>query len=223
MSADGLYRKYIVERVDGSTAPGGKHENCRYFVLDLDHDPHARGALWEYASACSGTHPALAADLRELAGELHRKAHPEPLEERIGKLREAAAGAYDDQPDAGASPAHVDPDNLAHILTRRPRYAAKPGMLLGAAGRVWRVTHPGQRSPFPDTWLPVLSDAATAGVLLEWLALEADGVGCERLRTDGGAPRWCVTAHRAGELRAAEHEDLGVAVALVLLALGGAL
>ena len=120
--------------------------------------------------------------------------------------------------------ANVDPDNLAHLLTRHRRYTVKPGMLLGAAGRVWRVTHPGSAPPFPDTWLPVLSDTATAGVLLDWLALEADGVGCERLRTDGGGGvwRWYVTAHRAGELRAAEHEDLGVAVALVLLALGGA-
>ena len=128
------------------------------------------------------------------------------------------------QPAEAASPADVDPGNLAHILTRHPSYAVKSGMLLGAAGRVQRVTHPGQRSPFPDTWLPVLSDAATAGVLLDWLALEADGVGCERLRTDGGGGvwRWYVTAHRAGELRAADHEDLGVAVALVLLALGGA-
>ena len=30
----GLYQKYRVERTDGSSAPGCKHEKCRYFVLD---------------------------------------------------------------------------------------------------------------------------------------------------------------------------------------------
>ena len=41
----GLYRKFRIERVDGSDAPGGKHDGCQYFVLDLDHDPHALPAL----------------------------------------------------------------------------------------------------------------------------------------------------------------------------------
>lgn len=138
------------------------------------------------------------------------------------------------QPDAGASLpgadldtlaarlSGMDLDNLAHVLTRHPRYAVKPGMKLAAAGRAWRVTHRAQPPPFPDTWLPVLADPATAGVLLDWLVLEADGVGAERCRINGGGLRWHVTAHRAGELRAAEHGEFGVAVALVLLALGGA-
>lgn len=31
----GLYSKFKVERTDGSSAPGEKHDACEYFVLDL--------------------------------------------------------------------------------------------------------------------------------------------------------------------------------------------
>lgn len=61
----GLYRKYRVERLDGSGAPERKHEACEYFVLDLEHDPHARAALDAYADSCKDSYPALAADLCE--------------------------------------------------------------------------------------------------------------------------------------------------------------
>ena len=64
----GLYRKYQVERLDGSSEPGGKHAQCEYFVLDLEHDPHARAALDAYADSCARTHPRLADDLREWLG-----------------------------------------------------------------------------------------------------------------------------------------------------------
>lgn len=60
----GLFRKFVVGRVDGSDKPGGKHHGCTYFVLDVDHDPCARPALAAYAAACESTHPTLAADLR---------------------------------------------------------------------------------------------------------------------------------------------------------------
>lgn len=60
----GLFRKFDVKRVDGSDAPGGKHEGCRYFVLDMDHDKHAPAALLAYAADCASTYPELAADLR---------------------------------------------------------------------------------------------------------------------------------------------------------------
>ena len=63
----GIYRKYKVERADGSGAPGKKHEGCSYYVLDLNHDPYARPAILAYADACEKTHPVLAADLREAA------------------------------------------------------------------------------------------------------------------------------------------------------------
>jgi hypothetical protein len=63
----GLFRKYNVERTDGSSAPGGKHHGCEYFVLDLSHDPFAPPALRAYAAACAAEYPALAADLRTIA------------------------------------------------------------------------------------------------------------------------------------------------------------
>lgn len=61
----GVYRKFDVRRTDGSDGPGGKHEGCEYFVLDVNHDPHALAALAAYAKACEVTHPQLAADLRD--------------------------------------------------------------------------------------------------------------------------------------------------------------
>lgn len=64
----GLFRKFSVQRTDGSDVVGGKHFGCRYFVLDLDHDPFARAALRAYAQACQATHPQLATDIHsELA------------------------------------------------------------------------------------------------------------------------------------------------------------
>lgn len=56
----GLYRKYFVTRVHD---PEGKHKDCKYFVLDLDHDPHALPALIAYIESCEGEYPVLAADL----------------------------------------------------------------------------------------------------------------------------------------------------------------
>jgi len=45
----GLYNKFIVARTDGKSEPGGKHEHCHYFVLDVDHDPGAVPALEAYS------------------------------------------------------------------------------------------------------------------------------------------------------------------------------
>jgi hypothetical protein len=64
----GLYEKFVVERTDGSDGPGGRHYGCRYFVLDLDHDPHSLPALRAYAESCAADSPKLAADLLALAG-----------------------------------------------------------------------------------------------------------------------------------------------------------
>jgi len=61
----GLFRKFNVSRTDGSDFPGGKHDGCDYFVLDMTHDPYAKAAAAAYANACEGTHPVLAADLRK--------------------------------------------------------------------------------------------------------------------------------------------------------------
>lgn len=62
----GLYEKYIVVRHDGSSRPGGKHETCRYHVLDLEHDRFAGPALRAYADACEAEYPDLARDLRAM-------------------------------------------------------------------------------------------------------------------------------------------------------------
>lgn len=64
----GLFQKFVVERTDGRSKPGEKHDGCQYFVLDVTHDPHAIPALLAYAeSAEASGYGALAADLRRLA------------------------------------------------------------------------------------------------------------------------------------------------------------
>jgi len=61
----GTYEKFYVERIDGQSAMGCKHEGCDYFVIDIDHDPFAAAALTAYADACQDEYPLLAADLRK--------------------------------------------------------------------------------------------------------------------------------------------------------------
>lgn len=63
MNERGIYDKYNVERTDGSSKPGGKHDGCAYFVLDLEHDEFAIAALKAYAKACRREYPALADDI----------------------------------------------------------------------------------------------------------------------------------------------------------------
>jgi hypothetical protein len=65
-----ITRKYKIERTDGSTGEGGKHEQCDYFVLDLVHDRFARPALLAYADACEAEYPLLARDLRTRASQI---------------------------------------------------------------------------------------------------------------------------------------------------------
>ena len=85
----GLFRKFVVGRVDGSDKPGGKHHGCTYFVLDVDHDPCARPALAAYAAACESTHPTLAADLRTKWGVVPApQPAPAPLSDDV--VRDAA-------------------------------------------------------------------------------------------------------------------------------------
>lgn len=64
--ATGLYDKFTVTRTDGRSAPGEKHDGCEYFVLDMNHDIHARAAIEAYVNSleATGEYPALAADLR---------------------------------------------------------------------------------------------------------------------------------------------------------------
>lgn len=63
----GIYRKFEITRTDGSSGPGGKHQNCAYFVLDLEHDEFAIAALRAYAKACRKSHPLLADDIDRIA------------------------------------------------------------------------------------------------------------------------------------------------------------
>lgn len=62
----GLYKKFKVERMDGKSASGEKHYCCEYFVLDMDHDAHARAAIAAYVQSLeyAKEYPQLAADLR---------------------------------------------------------------------------------------------------------------------------------------------------------------
>lgn len=62
--SEGLYRKFNVTRTDGRSQEGRKHHGCEYFVLDLDHDPHALPALKAYEDSCRADYPALADDLQ---------------------------------------------------------------------------------------------------------------------------------------------------------------
>lgn len=59
-------QKYEVRRTDGSTAQGGKHASCFYFVLDTEHDKFSVPALRAYADACESEFPLLAADIRKM-------------------------------------------------------------------------------------------------------------------------------------------------------------
>ena len=60
----GIYNKFYVERTDGQSALGEKHDGCDYFVLDVTHDPFAQAALAAYADACAADYPKLASGLR---------------------------------------------------------------------------------------------------------------------------------------------------------------
>lgn len=64
----GLYDKFKVFRTDGGSAIGGKHHDCEYFVLDLDHDPYAAACIELYAKLCRDKFPQLASDLEVRAG-----------------------------------------------------------------------------------------------------------------------------------------------------------
>lgn len=60
----GLYPKFFPpERADGEHNPGGKHDGCDYFILDLEHDEFAIPAIQAYALACAREYPKLSVDL----------------------------------------------------------------------------------------------------------------------------------------------------------------
>ena len=63
----GIIHKFDVKKVND---PEGKHDDCWYFVLDPQHDPHARIALAAYAVDCAPHYPKLAEDLRKVPGKV---------------------------------------------------------------------------------------------------------------------------------------------------------
>lgn len=74
-SKRGLYEKFKVERTDGSSAEGGKHHGCAYYVLDFSHDKHAVPAMAAYAASCEAEYPLLAKDIRQLISEMEGVDH----------------------------------------------------------------------------------------------------------------------------------------------------
>jgi hypothetical protein len=87
----GFYDKFIVKRTDGRDTAGEKHAGCAYFVLDLDHDPHAGPAILAYAQSCQESHPKLAADLRPIAALINLRSQQEERERRgVRRIKDTA-------------------------------------------------------------------------------------------------------------------------------------
>lgn len=89
----GIYRKFEVRRTDGSSEPGGKHEGCAYYVLDLEHDPFALPALEAYAAACEATLPDLARDIRHLLDAQRAGSTPNNMMRALLVISDSKAGA----------------------------------------------------------------------------------------------------------------------------------
>lgn len=93
----GLHRKFDVKRTDGSSEPGGKHEHCAYFVLDLNHDKYAIPALEAYKDACYPEHRKLSEDLRHIVAQAKanwiRPGHFDHLEPAPKEIPQHAARA----------------------------------------------------------------------------------------------------------------------------------
>ena len=122
----GLFRKFVVRRTDGSDAPGGKHYGCRYFVLDVDHDKHAVAALTAYAKACETTHPDLAKDLREKWGAQPAPSVPEGWLSVPERLVDMFCGAADNLGDMPISEAWAERwSNEASDLLEKHNYFSK--------------------------------------------------------------------------------------------------
>ena len=100
----GIFRKFVVQRVDGSDQPGGKHHGCEYFVLDMVHDKHAADALRAYAESCRHSHPELSTDLIARFGT-QPKPQPQPLTN--DQCRAAFENWYSSAPDAPKEPERI--------------------------------------------------------------------------------------------------------------------
>lgn len=85
----GLYEKFNVTRHDGKSEPGGAHENCSYFVLDLNHDRFAWPALDAYATYCEEERPELAKDLRRMVDPNLAALGIKPIADELSRLTAA--------------------------------------------------------------------------------------------------------------------------------------
>ena len=163
----GVFRKFNVQRTDGSDQPGGKHHGCEYFVLDVAHDQHAKPALEAYAVACATTHPQLSADMRERYG-LQAQAAAEPVnawqifgmdgEPMFIQQDEASAKRYEDAghtvkrlsyfttpPATQATPVNLQPAHDAvtidllndRVMRQQAALTAALGALKNSVDTVW--------------------------------------------------------------------------------------
>jgi hypothetical protein len=91
--ARGVYEKFQIRRTDGD--PTGKHKQCTYFVLDLDHDENALPALRAYAKSCKKNRPQLYKDLKWLI-DLASGPKGEFFPVSLGSTMRRALGANDE-------------------------------------------------------------------------------------------------------------------------------
>lgn len=116
----GLYEKFKVERTDGRSAKGEKHHGCRYFVLDVDHDPLAFNALRTYASeAREAGYEALAEGIAEMMiGTI--VADDKPAEEEA-EPRDVGAVSMQNLQELGMNPFAVQ--LVQESMNRKPEVA----------------------------------------------------------------------------------------------------
>ena len=126
----GLFRKFDVRRVDGSDQLGGKHHGCRYYVLDVDHDPYAAAALGAYADACRESHPELARDLREKWGAA------DTINTLHAQLAEAQAALKTVMRNAELSKEPCDPDPESPAAIRNGKFAGLASIAAQGLGMV---------------------------------------------------------------------------------------
>lgn len=67
---EGLYQKYMVCPLHD---PEYKHAHCKYFVLDLIHDPYSIPALRAYAKKAASSYLVLAQEINLLCDELENQ------------------------------------------------------------------------------------------------------------------------------------------------------
>lgn len=207
----GLFRKFDVRRVDGSDAPGGKHHGCRYFVLDVDHDQHARAALSAYAGACETTHPDLARDLREKWGAASQQAaNPAQVTDEFVKRLLKEADFWSNQPSGDEIEALLK--EAAATIDARPTYdVTNAATSIAAMVADWYGSLALPKAHIPASVIAKrLSRFAAIGAGGQAVAAFGDGKLVIDTGTAGGKPAvFIAPAKRPGEVGAsAKRENL---------------